>query len=200
MLVRTMRNASLGFDRARYVERMRRSDLAGAAAASCDSVEDASGGSGASTSASDGAAAFKRFRRRCGGSSIAEGSMRCAVVDDVVCDALFIPPPADETRDSILDSSSFREWNAFAQKKLLSTSSSLAAAICLVRIALENVRRLGSARRASRLAHRTQTVLLSIEAVRAAGDKRKSIDARRRKWVHCFNVLDIPRRLAAGNS
>lgn len=45
VVVRTIRKASRGFDNARYVDTFRLSELIGAAAAACDSVEDASGGS-----------------------------------------------------------------------------------------------------------------------------------------------------------
>lgn len=79
VLVRTTRKASRGFESERYVENARRKDLAGAAAASLDSCEDASSGSGASDEASfsfaAAAAAFNRFRRRCGGSSMEDGAV-----------------------------------------------------------------------------------------------------------------------------
>jgi len=55
------------------MEKIRRQDLDGAAAALRESVDEASGGSWVSASASAAAAAsasFSRFRRRCGGSSV----------------------------------------------------------------------------------------------------------------------------------
>lgn len=80
VVVRTIRKASRGLDKARYVETSLRKDLAGAAAASRDSVDDASGGRGLSaTLPAIAASSFKRFRRRCGGSSI--------VIDVAPCEA-----------------------------------------------------------------------------------------------------------------
>lgn len=69
VVVSTMRNASRGLDRAKYVEMLRLNDLAGAAAAALESVEDASGGSGTSVPLNSSASTFNRFRRRCGGSA-----------------------------------------------------------------------------------------------------------------------------------
>lgn len=81
VVVRTIRKASRGLDKARYVETSLRIDLAGAAAASRDSVEDASGGRGLSVPLSAiAASSFKRFRRRCGGSSMAAGVGPCVVL------------------------------------------------------------------------------------------------------------------------
>lgn len=65
-----MRKAKRGFERAKYVDIVLRSDLAGAAAAVWESVDEASGGNGASTTLDTVAAVFNRFRRRCGGSLI----------------------------------------------------------------------------------------------------------------------------------
>lgn len=138
--------------------------MAGAAAASLESCDEASSGKGASTAASAAAAsAFSRFRRRWGASSIEDGAV-CRTSPDGSLAA---------TRDSIPNSLPLLLllllWKVFAQKNRLSTSSSLAAAICRVLVAHEKVRRAGCAR-AIVLTHRRQIDPVSNEdghAVRA---------------------------------
>ena len=53
-------------------------DLAGAAAAARESVDEASGGSGTSVASAITAVVFNRFRRRCGGSSACFKSLSMA--------------------------------------------------------------------------------------------------------------------------
>lgn len=69
VVVNTIRKASRGLVRARYVLMVRLRDLEGASDAARERVEDASGGSCWSASGViASAASFNRFRRRCGGS------------------------------------------------------------------------------------------------------------------------------------
>lgn len=142
--------------------------MAGAAAASLESCDEASSGKGASTvtaaaASAAAASAFSRFRRRWGASSIEDGAV-CRTSPDGSLAA---------TRDSIPNSLPLLLllllWKVFAQKNRLSTSSSLAAAICRVLVAHEKVRRAGCAR-AIVLTHRRQIDPVSNEdghAVRA---------------------------------
>ena len=80
VVVRTMRNARRGFVNARYMEKVRLNDFAGAAAALWDRVEDASGGKGVSSPACSEATAFRRFLLRCGGSSLSGAASVVAVI------------------------------------------------------------------------------------------------------------------------
>lgn len=127
--VRTTRKARRGFERARKLEKVLRSDFAGAAAAVCDSVDEASGGRG--TSARLDVAAFKRFRLRCGGSSAAEGAFGVLIVDEGAFGAhRTSPAPSDsiapERVSCPLDS---QRLKAFVQKNVLSIFSSRATAL-----------------------------------------------------------------------
>ena len=78
-----MRNARRGFDSAKYVDKVRLRDLAGAAAAVRDSVDDASGGKGTSSTFGNVAAVFRRLRRRCGVSWIDGPLSSIILVPDV---------------------------------------------------------------------------------------------------------------------
>ena len=82
VVVKTIRNARRGFVSAKYVENARLSDLAGAAAALCDSVEEASGGNGASARLGAIADTFKRLRRRWGSSSMDGSLLYITIVSD----------------------------------------------------------------------------------------------------------------------
>ena len=83
VVVKTIRKARRGLDSARYVETVRRRDLAGAAAAVLDSVDEASGGRGTSTTSTAVAVAFNRFRRRCGGSSVDGATFSATAAGDI---------------------------------------------------------------------------------------------------------------------
>ena len=131
VVVSTIRNANRGFDNAMYVEISLLSDFAGAAAAVRDNVDEASGGRGISTVSDSIVAAFNLLRRRCGGSSIE------AALPSVMVGLL-----ASETGLSLLGMPAFftlfLSWRlppfsllkALAQKKVLSTLSSLDTADC----------------------------------------------------------------------
>ena len=64
VVVRTIRKASRGLESARYVDIVRLSDFAGAAAAACESADEASGGKGISATSTALVADFNRLRRR----------------------------------------------------------------------------------------------------------------------------------------
>lgn len=166
---------------------IRRSELAGAAAASRDNVEDASGGS-CTFAGSFRAASFSRFRRLCGGSAIE--SLEDSAVVEMDWWASLAPSLASDTFDNVLGVSSLPcDRNAFAQKNLLSTSSSFAVATCLAPTALEKARLAGSCWRASRLAHRKHIVLASSVVGRLACSKRRGIG----KAIELVDAVEVER-------
>lgn len=147
------------------------SDFAGAAAALCDSVEDASGGSCGSAAPRASSAAFKRFRRRCGGSSA--GGVWLAILAVVEGDAS--KPPAFDTSSAAAFSApssppSLALRNAFVQKNVRSAFSSLATALWSRRVV-----RAGALGMANRLAHRVHILPLSNARSSAVVGGRRSM-------------------------
>lgn len=91
MAVRVTSTVSLGFERDRRVENVRRKDCEGWAAASAARREDASGGIGTSEAAEAAAfACFNACLRRCGGSSAGDGGIGAvfSVVDEGAADVV----------------------------------------------------------------------------------------------------------------
>ena len=173
-VVSTTKKASRGLERARYVEMDLRSDFAGAAAAFCESVEDASGGRGTSATSAPAASAFNRFLRRCGGSSAGGTWLLMFAAFERVGSPPLTPassPPKPSCASSCPLLLVFR--NAFVQKNVLSTFSSLATALW-DRLVVEWRVRAGVAF-ASLRAHRVHIVLLGMDRNRVAVAGRESM-------------------------
>lgn len=156
-----------------------RSDFAGAAAALCDNVDDASGGNGTSASSDAVDASFKRFLRRCGGSS-AGGTWPAMFADDEdnASDAPSFGPSIGAALLGASFSPSLDLRKALAQKNVLSAFSSLATALWNRRVV-----RLSGCALASLLAHRVHIVPPSIDRSRAAVGGRRSM---RVGWLLLF--------------
>lgn len=102
---------------------------------------------------------------------MADVEFGCAFLDDVLADTC---DNMSESFCSLAEVLLLLPWKVFAQKNLLSTSSSLAAATCLVLVAREKCL-FGGCNRAILLAHRRQIDPVSSEDRHAVSEVRMSI-------------------------
>ena len=156
-------------------------DLSGAAAASLESVEDASGGSGIDTVSSTTGVGFKRFRRRCGSSfSVVNVSLFAAPKGGPFQASFSLASDGSRSIEAsdLLD---LLERIALAQKNLLSISPSLANAICCFLTGPENGLRADWLCCKSLFAHRLHTLVLLKGGHTADVHNRNDIEQNHRR-------------------